>query len=513
MHQTRWTPNPDQQKTIEIMDGLCLVIAGPGTGKTETLTAKTEEILRRGGQPLAVTYTRAAASEMLQRLGPAHTAGLDPLQAQATIRTCHSLAFTIFNRSARLQNSSQRLLDSSKHEKEIILRQVIRRLKQQSRYLSPNNGRKREISVQEIEKIVSRAKVLGPKTEEEKEILSLYEEEKGPDRLDFHDLLTNITEFLSSHPEWLHGYQQTYTHVLIDEAHDVDPLQARFLSLFVPPHNALTLFLDPDQAIYTSMGADLNNLLSLFDHISPKTTIELRPTYRSRAPIIHCALSLIRHNPPNGHGRTMTPVREGNLPPRWIRVRDQAGEARLIAKTIHNLIHQSGIPAPEISCLFRANSYRTMLEVELTQNSIPFLLTHGSHERYPTYLEYSILPLTALLLLAVDNNPQPWVEGAALRAYVGKRARDTLTRRGDNPLEKAAATLARQIGGSGGERVERGVHAYLQDIAKLRENRTLPPQVTGKMAQRMIRAQSSGPPDDPSILKSALQALALFSSL
>ena len=50
-----WRPNPDQQRAIEALDGLCVVMAGPGTGKTDTLTAKAAAILAHGGRPLAVT--------------------------------------------------------------------------------------------------------------------------------------------------------------------------------------------------------------------------------------------------------------------------------------------------------------------------------------------------------------------------------------------------------------------------------------------------------------------------
>src|SRR5204863_5945513 len=82
--------NPDQQRAIETLDGLCVVMAGPGTGKTDTLTAKTAAILTHGGRPLAVTYTREPAQELTRRLGP--------LQEQVTACTCHSLAFNLFSR-------------------------------------------------------------------------------------------------------------------------------------------------------------------------------------------------------------------------------------------------------------------------------------------------------------------------------------------------------------------------------------------------------------------------------
>src|SRR4249919_952528 len=114
-----WSPNADQQRAIETLSGFCVVLAGPGTGKTETLAAKTATILQQGGTPLAVTYTRAAAQELIYRLGQ--------LQEHVTACTCHSLAFKLFLRLAPTGGGSiPRLLDSRRHEREAILR-VVRR--------------------------------------------------------------------------------------------------------------------------------------------------------------------------------------------------------------------------------------------------------------------------------------------------------------------------------------------------------------------------------------------------
>src|SRR5262245_22021599 len=110
-----WSPNADQQRAIETLSGFCVVLAAHGTGKTETLAAKTATILQHGGTPLAVTYTRAAAHELIQRLGQ--------LQERVTACTCHSLAFTLFRRLAStVRGTIPRLLDTRRHEREAILR-------------------------------------------------------------------------------------------------------------------------------------------------------------------------------------------------------------------------------------------------------------------------------------------------------------------------------------------------------------------------------------------------------
>lgn len=491
MPEAEWQPNPDQQRAIETLSGFCVVIAGPGTGKTDTLAAKTAAILKQGGRPLAVTYTRAAAHELIQRLGL--------LQDQVTACTCHSLAFKLFTRLAPAVSSQPpRLLDARRHERESILRQVRRQLLRDA-----HTSLARSLSLPELGERVSRSKTLGPQTDEEHELLARYEAVKGTGRIDFQDLLLHTTRLLGEQPEWRDRYRVLYSHLLIDEAQDLDPLQARFLTLFV--QDALTVFLDPDQAIYAYAGADPFATLELFARLSPRTTVALRPTYRSRAPIIHAALTLIAHNPNGHHDRALTPVRTGRLPPRWVRVSSQAVEARLIALTIALLQQQQVAPA-DILCLFRANTYRTMLEIELAQASIPFRLLQGSREQQPTYLEYGVLPLTALLLQVADVTA-PGIEEAALRVYVGSQTAAHLAERTPGAaLTEAAWPL--------GERVQRGVAAFLQDLAALRQlGREQSPVVIGDVAARLLMTRSRTPSDNPAELASAVAGLALFSSL
>ena len=491
MPNSSWSPNADQQHAIETLSGFCVVLAGPGTGKTETLAAKTAIILQHGGTPLAVTYTRAAAQELIHRLGP--------LNEQVTACTCHSLAFKLFLRlAASMGERVPRLLDARRHEREAILR-VVRRQCQRG----PLSTAFASLSLAELGERVSATKTRGPHTEEEQALITLYEAAKGRDRIDFQDLLLHATHLLADHPAWQLQYQRLYSHVLIDEAQDLDPLQARFLSLFVG--QALTVFLDPDQAIYAYAGAEPYTTLDLLGTRSPRTTIALRPSYRSRAPILTSALRLIAHNANGHHERTLIPVRSGRLRPRWYRVASPAAEARLTAATIALLLERGTAPT-DILCVFRANAYRTMLEIELTRHEIPFRLLQGSREQHPTYLEYSVLPLTALLLQLAGVRAH-WIDEAALRIYVGtERASRLAQRTTGSCLTEAAADVD--------ERVQRGVAAYLQDYAEL-DNfaRYSPPGVLADVAHRRLTQRVRTPSDNPADLVSAVAGCALFPSL
>jgi len=491
MSNAAWSPNADQQRAIETLNGFCVVLAGPGTGKTETLAAKTATILQQGGMPLAVTYTRAAAQELIQRLGQ--------LQERVTACTCHSLAFKLFRRLAStVSGTVPRLLDTRRHEREAILRAVRRQCQR-----GPLSSVFASLSLAELGERVSLAKARGPGTEEEHVLVALYEAAKGRERIDFQDLLLQTTQLLTDYPVWRVQYQRLYSHVLIDEAQDLDPLQARFLSLFVD--QALTVFLDPDQAIYAYAGAEPYTTLDLLGTPTLRTTIALRPSYRSRAPIIASALRLIAHNSNGQHVRTLTPMRPGRLRPRWYRVASPAVEARLTAETIALLLQRGTVPA-DMLCLFRANAYRTMLEIELIRHQIPFRLLQGSREQQPTYLEYSMLPLTALLLQLAEVHA-PWIDEAALRIYVGSEVAHRLAQRpAGRCLTEAADSL--------GEKVQRGVATYLQDYGELHSlARHCAPGVLADVISRFLTTRTRTPSDNPADLASAVNGCALFPSL
>ena len=438
--------NADQARAVAVREGLCIVIAGPGAGKTETLTAKTATLIETGERPLVVTFTRSAAHTVTRRLGAVRRA--------ATIGTCHSLAFRVVRRLSSLQPLPKRLLHP--WEKERLLRRVLQQ------YGS-------RVTIVEVEERITRLKACGAVTDDDWELLARYEQEKGPNRMDFQDLLIDATHFLVSAEEWRLLYQTSYTHVLIDEAQDLDPLQARFIVQFLPPQNALTVFLDPDQTIYRYAGADPDALLTLCAGL-PKTVIELRTNYRCHPGVLRAAQRLIRHN---GSIRTMTPVRAGAGAPRFARVPDEGAEACVVAETVHGLLRDGFAPA-DVLCLVRRNSDRTVLEIELAQRQIPFFLLQASREWHPTYLEWAVQPLTACLLVAAGSDEPDWWE-AVLRPSVGGAHAQHLARAADR---RAAATAL-------GERIATRVVTLEREIAEMRRHTRLPVAVLGEVASRV----------------------------
>lgn len=468
-----------------------IVVAGPGTGKTETLVAKTAAILAARGHPLVVTFTRAAAAELVQRLGA--------LRHQATVKTCHALAFQLFRQCAE-QGSVRRRLFHSTVERDAVLRRVQAQWQRQHAHPLP-------WTMQELSLVIHRGKIAGAQTEHEAVVLALYAQIKGPQRLDFQDLLLETTALLQAHPAWLTVYQQRFSHVLVDEAQDLDPLQARFIAQFVPPHDALTLFLDPDQAIYGFAGADPAQTVPVFADVTPRTVIALRPNYRSRAPILQSALTLIEHNPngQEGHTRQLIPTRHGSTRPGWFRVRNEIVEAQRIADTVVAL-QQQGIALHEMLCLFRTNAYRTPLEITLTQRGLPFYLVQSSQEWHPTYLEWAVRPVTALLLAAHASAALPTdLERAALRLYVDAAVLDRLCTRGEASLERVAAGC--------GERAVRGIQHYRAAIDEIRALHFVPPAVLGDVVLSLLRQRDSTFGHQDAMVTSALRGLAMFSSL
>src|SRR5262245_29074305 len=162
--------NADQARVVTVREGLCVVIAGPGAGKTETLTAKTATLIEAGERPLVVTFTRSAAHTVTRRLGA--------LRRATTIGTCHSLAFRIVRRVSSLQPLPKRLL--LPWEKARLLHRVLQQ-----------HGS--SMTIVEVEERITRCKACGAVTDDDRELLARYEGEKGPNRMDFQDLLIDAT--------------------------------------------------------------------------------------------------------------------------------------------------------------------------------------------------------------------------------------------------------------------------------------------------------------------------------
>jgi DNA helicase II / ATP-dependent DNA helicase PcrA len=438
--------NPEQRAAIAAVDGPSLVIAGPGSGKTRTLTVKARYIRRLypDARILCVTHTRKAADEMRARIGR------DENTCAIHVSTIHSLCYRIIKTGL---GQPIRILSDYDHG-------VIVRLAAQAGEI---DGDHRETAT-----VISQAKLgLIEKRDEIRKLLREYESLKGP-RLDYDDLLLFALKKLGEHKNGT----VSPTHILVDEAQDLDPVQIKLIKRLSGKKSNVTFFLDYNQAIFSFKGA-IPDAINRIGDIYPNTRkFYLLKNHRSTGKILESANRLIRLN---GSENSSVPTREEGLNPLWVRVPDEISEAQLAREIAVDLIHQ-GFQPRDILILYRTNHYRAEVESELVENEIP----------------YSILKNTSIFLKEGPFLPlclQAWRpsdawEQTLLTHYLGRRASSEIcSLAGELKLSPFETAIEQSITNAN---TEKGINLLLQDLREIQLLRENKPREVAEVAWAIV---------------------------
>jgi DNA helicase-2/ATP-dependent DNA helicase PcrA len=438
--------NVEQRAAVTAVDGPSLVIAGPGSGKTRTLTVKARYIRRLypDARILCVTHTRKAADEMRARIGRHENT------RTIQVSTIHSLCYRILKTSV---GEPIRILSDYDHG-------VIVRLAAQGAGIDTDQ---RQIST-----VISQAKLgLIEKREETRKLLKEYERLKGL-RLDYDDLLLFALKKLGDHKRGT----VSPTHVLVDEAQDLDPVQIKLIKRLSGKRPNVTFFLDYNQAIFSFKGA-LPDEINRIGEIYPSTRkFYLLRNHRSTGKILESANRLIRLN---GSENSSVPMREEGSSPLWVPVTNEIAEAQLVAEIAVDLIHQ-GLQPRDILILYRTNHYRAEVESELIENEIP----------------YSILKKTSLFLKEGPFLPlclQAWRPGdtweqTLLTHYLGRRSSSEICSLASE-LKLSPFDMAIEQSISDPE-IEKGMNLLFQDLREIQVRRESKPQEVAETAWAIV---------------------------
>ncbi len=270
--------NEQQRQAATAGAGPVLIVAGPGTGKTKTLTAHIAYLLTAGhtnpAEIMALTFTAKAAREMRQRLAALLGSGAAVLPP---IMTFHAFGHALLKRHGAIKT----LVSKQQHD------DIIRGLTKPAAFKGLHS---RELSL-----LISRAKtMLGPPDDEPmRQLLVAYQVALAEQNLhDFDDLLCKAYDVL----RYATTSRQTYTHVLVDEFQDTNELQYELLKLLTDGCNVFAIG-DPNQSIYAFRGASA----MMFDHFRRDfpdlQTVNLTVNYRSRPEIIELANAVFPNSP------------------------------------------------------------------------------------------------------------------------------------------------------------------------------------------------------------------------
>ncbi len=413
--------NKEQRLAVDTIDGPVMLVAGPGTGKTQTLALRIANILTKTDTPassiLALTFTESGASAMRDRLesfigGEAYYAEISTFHAFCTeIIKDNPDVFTIDPSSEPLSELEKlkiihKLIKSAplKHLRPIgspyyyaqatlgaigdLKREAVDPdeledlLREESDYLAGDG--KDELKKTEL---ANRLKNLA-KNEELLILYRLYQKELDETRsFDFEDMISSVVTALKNTPDLLASIQEKYLYILVDEYQDTNSAQNElFLEIAKYWQEKANVFVtgDPDQSIMRFQGASIENQLSFIKVYPEAKVITLKQNYRSTQTILDAADSLITHNNlrindvvPGIDSRLVSQVGKGGK----IKLATLSGgtaEVIAIASDIKEKI-DSGVSPENIAVIYRTNSDSTIISEALVGYGIDYSVQGGAN--------------------------------------------------------------------------------------------------------------------------------------
>ena len=378
--------NNEQEYACTLTEGHVRVLAGPGTGKTRTLTSRycylTETLGISPKNILCVTFTNKAANEMKQRirawLGDMDLGYICTLHAfcvQFLKEEIHHLFYPKNFIILDVQDQRTLLLkifeDMGLTLREATIKQKIDEVLE-ARKLSAD-GYIDEIFTLDNSKL---EKNIATATDTNDEIFwrYLYEQKKNF-ACDFNDLI-NFTAYILKHfPEILEKWQERMQYVMVDEFQDVSAKQYSIAKMLAGKHNNLFIVGDPDQTIYTWRNAHVKLFLD-FDKVYPDAkTIILQTNYRSSPEILKASESLIQKNILR-YPKNLVATQPSEARPLYFHALTEKEEAEWIASEIKKLL-ATNVSADQVAVLYRSHFLSRSLEECFMRQSLPYKIYSG----------------------------------------------------------------------------------------------------------------------------------------
>jgi DNA helicase-2/ATP-dependent DNA helicase PcrA len=384
--------NPAQRRAVEHDDRPVLVLAGAGSGKTNTLVHRLAYLILHGCEPERIcllTFTRRAAQEMVARArGLLESLARKDSALRARLAgdrfawggTFHSVAAAILRRFGGVVGLPQGFVIHDRTDSEDLmdlLREELGLAQKGARF--PRKETCMDIYSRCINHQQKLSWVLTTFfpwclgwEEELKHLFEAYRaRKKQMGVVDFDDLLLYWIALLE-HPEVGQKIRSLFHFVLVDEYQDTNPLQAEILYRLCPDGTGLMVVGDDFQAIYSFRGATVKNILQFQDHYPHTAVVVLDWNYRSTQPILDAANALMAEAGSRYHKALKAVGKSGGEKPLLVYCSDPTGQVEYVVEEILRLREEHAIPLREQAVLFRASWQSLQLEAELLRRNIPF---------------------------------------------------------------------------------------------------------------------------------------------
>ena len=398
--------NENQIKAVEHVDGPCMVLAGPGSGKTRVITYRIANmVVNKNIKPtsiLAISFTKASSLEMKNR---ALSLSNDIRMNKVTYGTFHSVFFRILRYFENYNIES--ILDEK--TKRVGLKNILKGL-------NIENADDDETIGQVINEISYVKNELMDKRDFKSEVLTndefikvynFYEEYKEQmNKIDFDDMLIKTYELLKSNKAALERVRAVYRYILVDEFQDINKVQFEALKLIANPNNNIFVVGDEDQSIYGFRGSRPDFLLEFEEYFVNTKKVMLDINYRSKGEIIDIANRLIEKNK-NRYEKVIKCGQGNGAKVNYISPEDSEEEAVYIAKDIKNKIQEDFTEYTDFAVIYRTNIQSRALVDVFMDMRIPFVVKDSIVTIYDHWAAQDIL---SYLRIGVNpNSNKDWI--------------------------------------------------------------------------------------------------------
>ncbi|TWU77709.1 hypothetical protein ED733_008406 [Metarhizium rileyi] len=395
-----WSLNKAQRQAVTSKSPTVAILAGPGSGKTHTLTSRVVWLIQHAGyQPADVvvaTFTVKAAREMKDRIGKRLG---DECEKKIVLGTFHSIARRYLAGYGKRIGLNPKFGIVDDGDSRAIIQRIIKRLDLQ---IEPKHA-KSWISKKKSKGTATALIRSGKRPHENpalNECYAAYQDHLARSSLlDYDDLLVRCVELLQNHPSCVSNIQA----VLIDEYQDTNGIQYDLMRLFAQARQRITIVGDPDQSIYGWRSAEIKNLYRLLRDFPETDEISLEENYRSSQLILDMSLQVIQQDKKR-YQKVLLPVHTKGTRPVLRKLRNPSAEGEWIVSELRRAITMFGgaIRNEDVAILLRSASLSRHIESALGKAGISYRMI-GGHKFYERK-EIKILLDYLRVVYQPDNN-------------------------------------------------------------------------------------------------------------
>lgn len=416
--------NHAQTEAVAHNKGPCMVLAGPGSGKTLTIAKRIEYLIMkhkvRPEEILVITFTKYAAWEMKNRTRSI----CGPSSYAVTFGTFHGIYYGILKWAYRL-NQSNLLSDEEKYR---ILREILPGIDwdqepeadEEKDYLQElaieiGNVKNNCMDIEEYEPVKYT-------TEKFRKLYRTYEETKKKYRkIDFEDMLIQCRDLFMKRPDILKKWQEKFQYILVDEFQDVNQAQYDVVRMLAAPQDNLFVVGDDDQSVYGFRGAKPGIMKEFMKDYPKARQILLDVNYRSSGYIVKGALRVIGNNKIRFE-KKIEAFRKPDETVHVQEVKDPVQEAEYVLERIREY-REKGVSYTEMAVLYRTNVDARAMSELMTEYQIPFMMKEHLNNIYEHFIALDMISYLRLsqgeydrkYFLQIANRPNRYLTRESMK--------------------------------------------------------------------------------------------------